>query len=71
MISNKVKRNIWLTLSILSFAIAIATTIKVCDGTSEWWQLVCSIVIFGVIFRLFVLYRKQVKAGNSHGRVHP
>lgn len=71
MISNKIKRNIWLTFGIVSFVCVMSIAVKVYDGTSEWWQLVCSVVICGVIFRLFSIYRKQVKAGNFFGRVDP
>lgn len=71
MISNKVKRNIWLTLGVVSLVCVMAVAVKVYEGTSEWWQLLCSAVICGVIFRLFWIYRKQVKAGNIFGRVDP
>ena len=71
MISNKVKRNIWLTLSIVSLMCVISRGIKVLDGTAEWWQLFYTTVVFAVIFRLYMAYRKQVKAGNLFGKVDP
>ena len=40
MVSNKVKRNIWLVLSIISFLCAIARAITVIEGTSQLWKLV-------------------------------
>lgn len=58
MISNKAKRNIWFILGIISIVCVIAVAFKVIEGTSEWWQLLCSAVICGVIFRLFWIYRK-------------
>lgn len=47
MLSNKVKRNFWLTLSILSVGCIIDRAIRVIDGSIEWWNLVATIVITG------------------------
>lgn len=69
MVSNKVKRNIWLVLSIISFLCVIARAITVIEGTSEWWKLVTYTVIFAVSFKLYLNYRKQVQAGNLFGKV--
>lgn len=45
MLSNKVKRNLWLTLAILSLAAVVDRAIRVADGTVEWWNLISAIVI--------------------------
>lgn len=71
MASNKVKRNIWQTLSIVSLMCVISRGIKVLDGTAGWWQLFYTTVVFAVIFKLYMAYRKQVKAGNLFGKVDP
>lgn len=71
MLSNIVKRNIWLTFSVVTFACVISRAIKVIDGSAEWWQLFSTVVIFSVIFKMFLAYRKQVKAGNLFGKVNP
>lgn len=71
MVSNKVKRNIWLALSMVSFMCVVSRAINVLDGTSEWWQLLSITMIFVVIFKLYMAYRKQVKAGNLFGKADP
>ena len=69
MLSNKVKRNIWLTLTILSVGCIIDRVIRVIDGSIEWWNLVATIVITTVCTKFYICYRKQVKRGNLFGRV--
>lgn len=71
MLSNKVKRNLWLTLAILSLAAVVDRAIKVADGTVEWWNLVSAIVITVFCTKFYLCYRKQVKKGNLFGRVNP
>lgn len=53
---------------------ALYRVTHVCDqsrGTAGWWQLFYTTVVFAVIFRLYMAYRKQVKAGNLFGKVDP
>ncbi len=69
MLSNKVKRNIWLTLSILSIGCIIDRTIRVIDGSVEWWNLVMAIVICAFCTKFYLCYRKQVKHGTLSNRV--
>ena len=69
MLSNKVKRNIWLTLTILSVGCIIDGVIRVIDGSIEWWNLVATIVITTFCTKFYICYRKQVKRGNLFGRV--
>lgn len=69
MINNKVKRNIWLTLAILSVGCVIDRMIRVIDGSVEWWNLVTAIVITAFCTRFYLCYRKKVKRGNLSGRV--
>lgn len=69
MLSNKTKRNIWLTLSILSIGCIIDRTIRVIDGSIEWWNLVMAIVITAFCTKFYLCYRKQVKHGNLSNRV--
>lgn len=70
MFSNKVKRNIWLTLAILSVGCIIDRAIRVIDGSIEWWNLVATIVITAFCTKFYLCYRKQVKRGNLFGRVY-
>lgn len=43
MISNKVKRNVCLTLAIMSTARIADRAIRVADGSLEWWNLVTAL----------------------------
>ena len=69
MLSNKVKRNIWLTLAILSVSCIIDRAIRVIDGSVEWWNLVATIVITAFCTKFYLCYCKQVKRGNLFGSV--
>ncbi len=69
MVSNKVKRNIWLVLTVMSALSVLNRAIRVFDGSAEWWQLVSAVVITAVSIRFYTTYRRQVKRGNLFGRV--
>ena len=69
MLSNRVKRNIWLTLAILSGLAIIDRTIHIVMGELEWWQLVSVIIITAFCIKFYLCYRKQVQRGNLYGRV--
>lgn len=69
MLSNKVKRNIWLTLAVVSVACVIDRAIRVMDGSVEWWNLVATIVITAFCTKFYLCYRQQVKRGNLFGHV--
>lgn len=70
MLSNKVKRNIWLILAILSVGCIIDRAIRAIYGSIEWWNLVATIVITAFCTKFYLCYRKQVKRGNLFGRVN-
>lgn len=59
MLSNKVKRNFWLTLAILSVGCIIDRAIRVIDGTIEWWNLVATIVITAFCTKFYLCYRNR------------
>lgn len=69
MLSNKTKRNIWLTLAIQSVGCIIDRAIRVMDGSVEWWNLITAVVITAFCIKFYLCYRKQVKRGNLFGRV--
>lgn len=69
MLSNKVKRNIWPTLALLSVGYIIDRAIRVIDGSIEWWNLVATIVITAFCIKFYLWYRKQLKHGNLFGPV--
>ncbi len=71
MTSNRVKRNIWLTLTIMSLIAIIDRIIRVADGSVEWWQLISTIVITALCAKFYLCYRRQVKRGNLFGKVDP
>ncbi len=61
MLSDRVKRNIWLTFAILSIGIIIDRAIGVADGSVEWWGLVCAVIITFFCAKSYFCYRKKVK----------
>ncbi len=69
MLSNRVKRNIWLTLTILSALTIIDCTVRVVEGSVEWWNLLSAVIVTALCGKFFMCYRKQVKRGNLFGRV--
>ncbi len=71
MVSNKVKRNIWLTLAIISLIVIVDRTIRLIDGSIEWWCLVSAVIITVLCTRFYLSYRRQVKDGNLFGKVDP
>lgn len=69
MLSNRVKRNIWLTLTIMSGLAVMDRTFRVATGSGEWWNLISAIIITALCAKFYICYRKQVKRGNLFGRV--
>ena len=67
MISNRVQRNLWFTLSVITFTCMLAAAINVWMGFAEWWVLGCAAVIFGACFKFYRIYRKKVLAGYLFG----
>lgn len=63
MISNRVKRNIWLTLAILSLGTVVERAIRVADGSIGWWDLIASILITAFCTKFYLSYRRKVKEG--------
>lgn len=68
MISNRVKRNVWLVLAVMSVGVVINRAIRVAEGTAEWWDLVSAIVITAFCVKFYLCYRREVKNGNLFGR---
>ncbi|MDE5886227.1 MAG: hypothetical protein K2J48_03430 [Muribaculaceae bacterium] len=64
MVSNRVKRNIWLTLSILSIFVIVDRIIRIVMGELDWWQLVSAVIISGFCIKFYLCYRRQVNADN-------
>lgn len=71
MLSNKTKRNIWLAISVVTFASVISHAINVAVGAAEWWQLFSVTIVFAIVFKCYLANRKAVKAGNLFGNVNP
>ena len=69
MLSNRVKRNIWLTLTIMSGLTVIDRAVRIVDGSVEWWGLLSSIIVTALCAKLYMCYRKQVKRGDLFGQV--
>ena len=71
MISNKVKRNIWFVLGILSQAATIDRSIRLVAGKIEWWEVCSAAVITACCLKCYLSYRKEVKNGNLTAKVNP
>ncbi len=69
MLSNRVKRNIWFALTIMSGLTVIDRVVRIVDGSVEWWNLLSSIIITALCAKYYMCYRKQVKRVNLFGRV--
>lgn len=61
MLSDKVKRNIWLTLAITSILAVINRTIKLAAGETEWWSLASAIVILAYCTKFYLCYRRNAR----------
>lgn len=70
MISNRVKRNIFLTLAIMSVITVIDRAIRLAMGLVEWWILVLAIAITAVLTKCYFSFRREVKRGNLFGHVN-
>lgn len=69
-ISNRVKRNISLTLVIVGCAIFIARLIQVIETPSSgraWFELFSICVLTYICFDSFSIYRRRVKRGILFG----
>ena len=61
MISNRVKRNVWLVLAVMSVGAVVDRAIRVAEGTVEWWNLVSAIVITAFCVKFYLCCRREVK----------
>ncbi|MDE5658140.1 MAG: hypothetical protein K2I25_03715 [Muribaculaceae bacterium] len=59
MITDKTKRNIWLTLAIFSLVSVTHRAISLANGDASWWQLASSIIISAACIKFYLQYRRQ------------
>lgn len=71
MLSNRVKRNLWLTLSVISIGPLADRILRCIDGTLEWWSVVCTAIITTFCFRFYLCYRRKVREGILFGNSNP
>ena len=64
MLNDRIRRNIWLALTVMSVAVIIDRLVTVIDGTIEWPGLLCALIIFAFCTRSFLCYRRKLKARN-------
>lgn len=64
MLSNRVKRNLWLTFAVLSIAAIVDRTIRVADGSAQWWELLSTVIITAFCTKFYLCYRAKVKRGE-------
>ncbi len=70
MVSNKVKRNIWLLLTINGIGVIAARIFEAITG-GEWWPILSAAVLTIVTLKMYISYRKAVKEGNLYNKVTP
>lgn len=70
MVSNRTKRNIWLTLLLMGLLSIVSRVIDVATG-GKWWQLLSAIFITAMSYKAYSAYRKAVKEGNLFGPANP
>ena len=68
MLSDIAKRNIWLVLSVMTFACVILCAVKVLDGTAEWWKIFSITVIFAATVRFYIIYRNKTCGRRQSGQ---
>lgn len=68
MLSNRAKRNIWLTFAILSAACVADRTIRLIDGTADWWNLASTVIITAFCIKFYICYRNQVRNEDNNRR---
>jgi len=64
MISNRVKRNIWLAFAVMSVGVVVDRAVRAATGSVEWWNLLSAIVILALCVKFYRCYRRQAKDGN-------
>lgn len=67
--NNRIRRNIWLILTVLSCAIFVDRCMRIGYGEIEWWQIIPVIIMLGFCNKFYQCYKRQVKKGNIYGRV--
>lgn len=63
MLSNRVKRNIWLALAIMSGVATVGRAIQTFNGSVEWWNVLMTLIITAFCVKYYLCYRKKVKQG--------
>jgi len=69
MLSNRVKRNAWLTFAIISAVSLIARTWQFIMHEEQWYDVLSCAVITALCFKFFLDYRKALNAGKMYGRI--
>lgn len=69
MISNRVRRNFWLVIAIMSVGVIVYRAIRFAGGSLEWWQLLSPIAVTALSAKFYFCYRRQVEQGNLYGKV--
>lgn len=65
MVSHRVARNIWLLLSVLSFAIIIVRTVGLFSGTADFEQFITVVIIFFFCFKYYLACRNKARTKHS------
>lgn len=71
MTSNIANRNVSLILAVSSLCGLIYCIIEAANGHTRWINLSSIATSTAIFAKLYLSYRKQVKAGNIYGKVNP
>lgn len=66
MLTEKTRRNIWLTFSIVSVAVTVSRIIRFADGSAEWWSVLSAAVIAAACIKFYSDCRRRVNAGRDN-----
>jgi len=61
--SNRIKRNIFLTMSVIGLGVIVARAFDFfAGGDTAWWEVLGAVVIYATCFKFYLGYRKAAKA---------
>lgn len=63
--SDRIKKNIFLVLSVVGLGVIVARAIDLATGDGRWWKLLSAVVLYGMYFKFYLDYRRSYRDGGS------
>lgn len=63
--SDRIKKNIFLVLSLVGLGVIVARAIDLASGDGRWWELAGAVVIYGMCFKFYLDYRRASMDGGN------